>query len=59
MISPVYKTRSTGSGNIMGKAGNKGNVIFQGMLPNILGNASKLSGECPQIFRAILPKHSG
>ena len=32
-----------------------GNFIFWGMLPNILGNVLKLSGECPQTFQGMSP----
>ena len=39
MISPVYKTRSTGTGNVMGKAGNEEECY-------IPGNVAKHSGEC-------------
>ena len=40
----------------MANAGNRGNVIFRGMLPNIPGNVLKHSGECRQTFRGILSK---
>ena len=33
-----------------GNAGNRGNVIFRGMSPNILGNVLKLPGEYNQRF---------
>ena len=42
----MYKTRNTGMGN----TGNRGNVIFQEMSPNIPGIVVKNSGECCQTF---------
>ena len=58
----MYKTRNTGMGN----TGNRGNVIFQEMSPNIPGIVVKNSGECCQTFWRMssnIPgnvlKHSG
>ena len=57
-----YKNRERNAGN----AGNRGDVIFQGMLANIPGNAVKHSWECHQTFHRMLRnilenvlKHSG
>ena len=44
----MYKTRN-GERNV-GNAGNRGNVIFRGISPNILGNFFKHSGECREKF---------
>ena len=41
-----YRSRDWNAGN----TGNRGNVIFQGMLPNIPGNVLKHFGKCRQTF---------
>ena len=62
----MYKTRNTGMGNGMRGTGNRGNVIFRGMPPNIGGmsfnipeNIVKHSGECSQTFQGISPSIPG
>ena len=57
-----YRNRERNVGN----AGNRGNVIFQGMSPKILGNVLKHSWECRKTFRGMsenipgsVRKHAG
>ena len=45
-IKPRIQERERNAGNTE----NGGNVIFWGMLPNILANVLKHSGECSQTF---------
>ena len=43
----------------IGNVGNDDNVISWGMLPNILGNVLKHSGECHQTFWGMSPNILG
>ena len=43
----------------VGNAGDRGNVIFRGFSPKILGNVAKHSGEYPKTFRGILSNIPG
>ena len=38
--------------------GGWGNIVFRGMLPSILGNIAKHSGECRKTFQGNILKHS-
>ena len=58
LLQAIYKNQKTGRKNRTRITwGRAGNVIVQGMSPNILGNVAKHSGKYRQIFRISWSRH--